>query len=224
MRGALLVATLQLLLCSLGVHASRVRSFRGLSYALADNVTSRVRKSDLPEECDPCDGGTMDPFMGDEKYCNELLERCECCRTILEEKKDEICANFASYGKGDCVENIKAATDAKEEECKEQQKREDAAYQRKKQKARDAGAPLFHAVVSGDAVGVGANRTAKVGPYEGHCEGYDEPSCEDHYALCDHDAGCNRQLWLLENEYTRVKDYKGLYDNNPCFKGGASSR
>eukprot|EP00747_Dinoflagellata_sp_TGD_P213016 gnl/TRDRNA2_/TRDRNA2_86041_c0_seq1.p1 gnl/TRDRNA2_/TRDRNA2_86041_c0~~gnl/TRDRNA2_/TRDRNA2_86041_c0_seq1.p1 ORF type:complete len:377 (-),score=56.23 gnl/TRDRNA2_/TRDRNA2_86041_c0_seq1:147-1277(-) len=364
-----LAATLQLLLCD----ASRIRRVRGAVRA-SQNMLSVQGKNPLPEVCKSCGTSNVDPFMDEDAFCGVLSDRCDCCKDILEDKRRKICAEFGVYGMGGCLANIKAAIDKKEDDCRQKQYEEEAAYQKKKAEAQfqytwanhvgecqvtassswdsahgpenvlfddqnkvwhsgieaapyvtfsfddaftiagirvkvperadwagkvfrdyrieysaDGGGTWataragqgenqkctssscnfqeilftpktarlwrlhmlscwdpsqvyvlayvefktlmqkkvlidrgFHHVASISSKGTldqGVNATTRVGPYADHCQGFEDPSCEKHDKLCNHDLGCNRKLWQLENEYFDAADYKSMYEAIPCFHG-----
>eukprot|EP00747_Dinoflagellata_sp_TGD_P165143 gnl/TRDRNA2_/TRDRNA2_186026_c0_seq1.p1 gnl/TRDRNA2_/TRDRNA2_186026_c0~~gnl/TRDRNA2_/TRDRNA2_186026_c0_seq1.p1 ORF type:complete len:220 (-),score=18.08 gnl/TRDRNA2_/TRDRNA2_186026_c0_seq1:255-914(-) len=196
-----------MVLCLHTAHAVRARHVRGTAAATAGS-RSVHRERGLPKACDTCGSSSAS--------CNKMHDQCSCCKGILEDRKSQLCSPFGTQGRSTCLANIRAATKDKQAFCKEKQGKQDAIYRLRRLQIEDALG--FHLVSEGDGLGLGMNSTTSLGPYSDHCEGHQDPSCGDNDALCSQ-GGCNQQLWLLDDEYSRLNAYKGLHDNIACFQG-----
>jgi len=126
-------------------------------------------------------------------------------------------------GYGSCVDGIKAAIDKKEKQCKHQQAIDDYNRNQRKKEASDAlgydpfAFTLHNASVVANST-QGTNSSQSLGPFDSECAAYSDPSCHEKAALCNPSYGCNKQLWLIQNDFDQVKSWYGMYQNVPCYR------
>lgn len=185
----------------------------------------------LPDECQQCSSGVVDPFQPTREYCSEQYDICKCCQSAMQTEFHRICTSGKDgggtfMGYGSCVAGIQHAIEEKKQQCEHQQAVNDWNDQQKQQEINDAlgenspYAGSFHAV-SATQNSTGAQSVNSTGyvvhRFESACASYNDPSCDNYQALCAHGYGCNDQLHDFESDYKTVKDYYGLYQHTPCF-------
>mmetsp|Transcript_46171 Transcript_46171/g.100307 ORF Transcript_46171/g.100307 Transcript_46171/m.100307 type:complete len:192 (-) Transcript_46171:32-607(-) len=184
-------------LLSIGADAARLQGrLQGSS------VRARLAP-EMPSQCSQCSATSDDS-------CSSVLGSCSCCRDVLKAEAQTACSGFLKFGKGDCVENIRAAIREKKENCKAKQAEEAATKAARHQVIEDVvGQDLFKLVAQSDASLYAPRR------FNNACQTFQTASCN---ALCGATDGCNAQLALAEHILLLVSSWKELHEKLPCFR------